>query len=88
MNDAGWPFCDRWGDPRQVTRDDVRRVVANWTEYGGLVFDQKAKARPAYGDYDVSETLSVKTGRCLTWICCAMWGGRVKSAPWNQLIEV
>ena len=34
----------------------MRRVVANWTEYGGLVFDQKAKDRPAYADYDVSET--------------------------------
>ncbi len=55
LNDEGWPFCDRYGQPRAVTRDDVRRVVANWPEYGGLVFDAKAKDRPAYADYDVDD---------------------------------
>jgi hypothetical protein len=31
-----------------VWRDDVRRVVANWSEYGGLVMDKSGKDRPAY----------------------------------------
>ncbi len=53
LNDEGWPFCDRYGQPRPITRDDVRRVVANWPEYGGVVLDAKAKDRPAYeGDVD------------------------------------
>lgn len=55
LNDDGWAFCDRYGTPRGVTRDDIRRVVANWAEYGGLVFDEKAKDRPAYEGYDVDE---------------------------------
>jgi len=29
----------------------VRRVVANWPEYGGLVLDKSAKNRPAYESY-------------------------------------
>ena len=38
------------GDPRPVTRDDVRRVLVNWPEYGGAVPNKKAKDRPAYAD--------------------------------------
>jgi hypothetical protein len=33
-----------------VTQDDVRRVIANWAEYGGLVPEKRAKDRPAYED--------------------------------------
>ena len=55
LNDEGWPFRDRTGTPRIVWRDDVRRVVANWPEYGGMVFERQAKDRPAYEPYDVEE---------------------------------
>ncbi|NLE46225.1 MAG: recombinase family protein, partial [Chloroflexi bacterium] len=50
LNLQSWPFRDRKGHPRPVTRDDIRRVLANWPEYGGAVPDQKAKDRPAYAD--------------------------------------
>lgn len=55
LNNEGWPFRDRTGKPRPINRDDIRRVVANWPEYGGLVFDKQAKNRPGYEDYDVDE---------------------------------
>ncbi|MBZ0306431.1 MAG: recombinase family protein, partial [Anaerolineae bacterium] len=48
LNEEGYPFSDRKGQPRRWCRDDVRRVVANWPEYGGLVFDQPAKDRPVH----------------------------------------
>lgn len=57
LNDEGWPFCDRHGQVRRIERDDVRRVVANWSEYGGLVYDRKAKDRPAYEHLNV-ETIT------------------------------
>ncbi|WP_162909895.1 recombinase family protein [Aggregatilinea lenta] len=50
MNTEGWAFRDRKGNPRPVAQDDVRRVVANWPEYGGLVPENRAKDRPAYED--------------------------------------
>lgn len=50
LNVEGWPFRDRKGQPRPVSRDDVRRVVSNWAEYGGLVPKKRAKDRPAYED--------------------------------------
>lgn len=55
LNDSGWIFCDRHGVPRALTRDDIRRVVANWPEYGGIVFDAKAKDRPAYEDINLDK---------------------------------
>lgn len=50
LNLEHWPFRDRKGHPRPVTRDDVRRVLANWPDYGGAVPEKKAKDRPAYDD--------------------------------------
>jgi DNA invertase Pin-like site-specific DNA recombinase len=55
LNNEGWAFRDRTGTPRPVERDDVRRVVANWPEYGGMTVDRKAKERPAYEKYNVDE---------------------------------
>ena len=55
LNNEGWPFSDRQGNPRMVTRDDIRRVVGNWPEYGGMVMDEKSKDRPAYLDLNVDE---------------------------------
>lgn len=37
LNAEGYPFQNRRGHPRPVTGDDVRRVVNNWSTYGGLV---------------------------------------------------
>src|SRR5690606_9099944 len=33
--------------PRPITEDDIRRVLSNGGEYGGLVFDEPAKDRKA-----------------------------------------
>lgn len=48
MNREGWCFRDRKKRPRPITEDDIRRVLSNWGEYGGLVFDEPAKDRKAY----------------------------------------
>ncbi len=48
LNDEGWPFQNRNGNPRSFTSDDIRRIVGNWPEYGGLVLSQRSKDRPAY----------------------------------------
>lgn len=48
LADEGWPYRDRWGNPRPITRDDVRRVVSNWPAYGGIVVDKRAKDRRVY----------------------------------------
>ncbi len=47
MNSEGWAFKDRWGNPRPITRDDIRRVVGAWREYAGLVVGGRAKDRNA-----------------------------------------
>ncbi len=54
IRDEGWAFRDRKHRPRPITEDDVRRVLSNWGEYGGMVFDEPAKDRKAYkiGDPD------------------------------------
>ncbi|MCL4237625.1 MAG: recombinase family protein [Anaerolineae bacterium] len=62
LNEQGWPFRDRQNVPRPVKRDDVRRVLANWIEYGGVVMDQKAKDRPAYAEPDFDD-LSIMEDR-------------------------
>ena len=45
MQQEGWAFRDRAGEPTPIEGDDVRRVVANWPEYGGFVLDARAKDR-------------------------------------------
>lgn len=55
FNEQGWAFRDRRRKPRPIERDDVRRVIANWAEYGGIVFDKKAKDRRAYEKLDIGE---------------------------------
>lgn len=45
MQEQGWAFRDRYGNPRPFTGDDVRRVCANWAEYGGIVGNKKARDR-------------------------------------------
>ena len=48
LNTEGWAFRDRRGHPRPITRDDARRIVGNWPEYGGMVLGVRSKDRPAY----------------------------------------
>ncbi len=45
LNIEGWPFKDRLGRPRPMDKDDVRRVVRAWPEYGGMVHDKSSKKR-------------------------------------------
>ncbi len=54
MQDEGWAFRGRYGDPTPVEGDDVRRVVANWPEYGGFVAEERAKDRHPL-DYPIEE---------------------------------
>jgi hypothetical protein len=48
MQIEGWPFRDRNGFPRRVEREDVRRIVANWPEYGGIITKKRGKDRHPY----------------------------------------
>jgi DNA invertase Pin-like site-specific DNA recombinase len=45
LNIEGWPFRDRNGVPRPMDKDDVRRVVRLWPEYGGIVPETNSKKR-------------------------------------------
>lgn len=47
LNAEGWAFRERKGKPRPLNKDDVRRVIANWREYAGLVPVGKAKDKIA-----------------------------------------
>ncbi len=60
LSNEGWPFRDRWGNPRPVARADIRRVVGNWPEYGGMVIDKRAKDRPGYESIDLEIILFVE----------------------------
>jgi hypothetical protein len=45
MQIEGWPWRDRNGNPMPMEAEDVRRVVANWPEYGGFVSKYRARER-------------------------------------------
>jgi len=47
MTDEGWLFRTSRGKPRPFTRDDVRRIVANWRSYAGLVLPGRGKDQNA-----------------------------------------
>ncbi|MBN2470232.1 MAG: recombinase family protein [Anaerolineae bacterium] len=64
MNAEGWPFCNRQKQPRSFMRGDVRRIIANWPEYGGFVSDNRAKDRPGYEDY-VSDEIPFNEDRAV-----------------------
>ncbi|NJL55547.1 recombinase family protein [bacterium] len=49
----GYPFRDRHNQPRPINREDVRRVVANYPEYGGLVMGKRSKSQAAYEMEDI-----------------------------------
>ena len=48
MNSEGYPFRARRNRPRPMTEDDVRRIVANWDKYGGIMTKDRSKDRKAY----------------------------------------
>lgn len=60
----GWAFRDRWNNPRLFSSDDVRRIVANWREYAGIVTDGRAKERVAH---ETAENAAIlfETGRAV-----------------------
>jgi hypothetical protein len=41
----GWAFRNRQGNPVPVEVDAVRRVTANWPEYGGYISQKRARER-------------------------------------------
>ncbi len=45
LSSQGWVFGMPGGQPRLLTRDDVRRVVASWPAYSGLVWIGHSKDR-------------------------------------------
>jgi DNA invertase Pin-like site-specific DNA recombinase len=47
LNYEKWAFRDRWGNPRSILLDDVRRVTSLWREYAGLISTGKARDRIA-----------------------------------------
>ncbi|MHB8627759.1 MAG: hypothetical protein ACYDBJ_22120 [Aggregatilineales bacterium] len=55
MNREGWAFRDRKGAPSPFERDDIRRIVSNWPEYGSLVTARRGKDRPGYEQCDPDE---------------------------------
>jgi hypothetical protein len=55
MNIEGWAFRERNGNPRPIDKDDVRRVIRAWPEYGGLVLEKSAKKRNPH-EIDLSQT--------------------------------
>jgi len=56
MQIEGWPFRDAKGNPVPMETDDVRRIVANWPEYGGYVTEKRARERHPH-DYPVDKIL-------------------------------
>lgn len=46
LNLEGWAFKSRNGMPRPIDKEDVRRVVYNWPEYGGVPLGKRARYRP------------------------------------------
>lgn len=52
MQAEGWPFRDKEGNPCPMESDDVRRIVANWQEYGGFVSEKRARDRHPH-DLDI-----------------------------------
>jgi DNA invertase Pin-like site-specific DNA recombinase len=45
LQEDGWAFRDRGGQPVPVEVDAVRRVTSNWAEYGGYVSQKRARER-------------------------------------------
>lgn len=48
LNIEGWPFRTRESEPRAILKEDVRRIIANWPEYGGVTLAKSSKKRNAH----------------------------------------
>jgi DNA invertase Pin-like site-specific DNA recombinase len=59
MQTEGWAFRDRDGDPAPFEGDDVRRIVANWAEYGGYVYQYRARERHPH-DYKIEDIVLIE----------------------------
>ncbi len=55
MDEDGWLFCDRKGNPRYITGDDTRWVISSWSQYGGIITHRRSKDFPSYDLMDVDE---------------------------------
>ena len=64
LNYEGWAFRDRNGKPRPLEQEDIRRVIANWGEYGGLITDQRSKDRHPL-DYYNGENIPFRVDRAV-----------------------
>lgn len=62
MTKEGWMFRDRWGKPRLIDSDDVRRVTSNWREYAGIITEGRAKEKIA-NEIDQPVTILYSTGK-------------------------
>lgn len=58
MQIEGWPWRDNSGRPTAFEGDDVRRVAANWAEYGGFVSQYRARQRHP-DDYPVEDIILI-----------------------------
>ena len=52
LQEEGWAYRDRNGNPAPLEVDDIRRVTNNWPEYGGIVIGNRARERHPH-DYDL-----------------------------------
>lgn len=57
LQDEGWAFRNRKGQPAPIVLDDVRRVTSNWAEYGGYVSEKRARQRHP-SDYPPDEIIA------------------------------
>ena len=54
LQEEGWSYRNNKGEPAPFEAEDVRRIVANWAEYGGYVYEGKARNRHPH-DHDPSK---------------------------------
>ena len=57
LQDEGWAYRDRQGQPSPIEKEDIRRAVSNWAEYGGYVSGKKARDRHP-SDYPPDEIIA------------------------------
>ena len=58
MQEKGWACRSRNGNPKPFDAEAVRRVVANWAEYGGHVSEKRARERNVHDHNPNNVTLS------------------------------
>ena len=75
LNLEGWAFKNRDGLPRPLDKEDVRRVVYNWPEYGGAVLGKKARYRSTH-EFN-PDTVQLNPERAMFPIDLLMHVGRV-----------